>query len=673
MGLRLPPNRGETAPQASLTTRQALSILQFGEEFCKREHDLRAPPAGRAGTETPPLTLGRTVTRRIDRRRALQIAFSAVFIIFLLVLAYHFKPKVEVPPPARPDTVKTGTEGTLSAEGFHYRQETEGKVDYTITADTVTEARDGTKKLTKPVLSIPHQGKAWGDKGSFAPDTKQLRIWENAAMSHEGGWLAHATGFRLTPEGEVVSESAVTFSMGRALGSAELMRYNRHTQVAHLEGHVDLVKGSAHLTCRAIAVNLATHRGAMDGPVRVTSGDAVLRAPRGTLVLTNDNEIRRIVLGSPASGESGPNRFTSKTAAAVLGHGGRLLSVHLDGDTVVDSEKTPRAYRLDTASLDLVPRPGGLWHWTAPDALTIATKDGEAHAVSGTGTFGGKKPMNASLKGPIRGRQQNGTFTSDDAELAGDDWTLTGHALVVKPDERLSADTITRHGNGETTAKGHVSGSRSPEGEPTVTFTSDAMRSAEGGYPALLTGSVTLVRGDMTLTAPRVKAPDARTIEGQDGATAVFRDVSGASQTVTGRTLTYDGTRHIATADGDARGKGKNYSIRAGTLVARLDRKDSPLSYEAQGDCRFDGTAYSGEGDRLTYDPSSRSGRASSAQGDATITQKHPYHRVSGPTVVFSPRHLDVLERKGGLSRGTLEGVQPPGGSAGRKEKTVDG
>ncbi len=613
------------------------------------------------------------MTRHLDRRRALQIAFSAVFIIFLLVLAYHFKPKVEVPPPARPGSVKTGAEGTLSAEGFQYRQETGGKVDYTITADTVTEARDGTKRLEKPVLTIPHQGKAWGDKGSFAPDTKQLRIWEHAALSHSGGWLAHATGFRLTPEGEVVSESAVSFSMGQATGTAELMRYNRHTQVAHLEGDVNLTKGRAHLTCRAIAVNLATHLGTMDGPVLVRSGDATLRAPRGKLFLTTDNQIRRIVLGSPASGESGPNRFTSATAAAVLGPKGRLLSVHLDGGTVVDSERKPGSYRLRTTALDLVPQAGDAWRWTAPGALTISTSDGEAHAVSGTGAFGGHAPMTADLKGPIRGRQQDGTFTSDDAELAGDDWTLTGHALVVKPRERLSADRITRQGNGETTAAGHVSGSRSPEGAPTVTFTSDSMRSAEGGYPAVLTGSATLVRGDMTMTAPLVKAPDAQTIEGDDGATAVFRDVSGETQTVTGRTLTYDGTKHVATADGDARGEGKDYSIRAGTLVARLDKKDEPLSYEAQGDCRFDGTTYRGAADRMTYAPATRSGRASSAQGDATIIQKHPYHRVSGPVVVFSPRHLDVLERKGGLSRGTIEGVQPPGGSAGSKEKTADG
>jgi len=608
----------------------------------------------------------------MNRRRTLQLAFSAVFIIFLLVLAYHFKPKVEVPAPARPETIKKGTGGTLSAEGFKYRQETAGAIDYNINADTVTEAQDGTKKLTKPVLTIPGQGKAWGDEGSFAPDTKQLRIWDNAALSHKGGWLAHSTGFRLTPEGEVVSERSVTFTMGKATGSAELLRYNRHTQVAHLEGKVRVRKGDARLACRAIAVDLVTHRGIMDGPVFVETANGALKAPRGTLFLSSSNQLQRVVLGSPAEGETGRNRFTSETAAAVLAARGDLQSVHLEGDVVVDMKSDP-PYRMQTEKLDLTPKAGGLWRWNSPGGLTITGTNGEAEAVSGTGAFGGKAPITAALEGPILGRQQTGTFTSDKAELSGDDWTLVGHALVVKPAERLSADRITRHGDGETTASGNVAGSRSPKGAPTLTFTSDALKSAEGGYPSVLRGSVELVRGDMTLAAPVVKAPDAQTIVGEGGAKAVFKDARGGVQTVTGGTLTYDGRKRIAVARGNARGEGRDYWIKAGTLKAVLDSKDRPVTYEATDDCRFDGSAYQGRAEHLTYDPAAQAGRASSVRGDATITQKQPFHRVSGPVVLFAPRSLDVLERQDGLSRGTLEGVQPEGQASKSKEKKSDG
>ncbi len=218
-----------------------------------------------------------------------------------------------------------------------------------------------------------------------------------------------------------------------------------------------------------------------------------------------------------------------------------------------------------------------------------------------------------------------------------------------------------------------MAGSRSPEGQPTVTFTSDALQSAEGGYPSVLRGSAELVRGDMTLVAPVVKAPDAQTIVGENGAKAVFKDTQGGVQTVTGGTLTYDGKKHIAVARGHARGEGRDYWIKAGTLKAVLDSKDRPVTYEASDDCLFDGSEYQGQAEHLTYDPATQAGRASSARGDAIITQKQPYHRVSGPVVLFAPRSLDVLKRQGGLSRGTLEGVQPEGKASKSKEKKSDG
>ena len=70
----------------------------------------------------------------MDRRRLLQFAFTGVFILFLLMLLFKFKPKVEVPAPVELERVKRSVEGTLSARGFKYVQETAGKADFTATA-----------------------------------------------------------------------------------------------------------------------------------------------------------------------------------------------------------------------------------------------------------------------------------------------------------------------------------------------------------------------------------------------------------------------------------------------------------------------------------------------------------------------------------------------------------
>jgi len=615
----------------------------------------------------------------MDRRRFLQLAFTTIFVLFLLALVFKFRPRVETPPPAKPQSVKKSAEGTLSAQGFRYTQTTKGKEDFVVTAKEVTESTGGLKLLTDAVVTFPGQGKAWGNRGSFSAEEKVFRVWDDAHLSNASGWTAASTGFRLTPEGEIVSEGPVALANKDITGGAQLLRYERTQQKAHLEGDVTFHRRDQSFTCRILDVNLQDHTGQILGPVTASGEQGTIAAPDGTLVMDDQNRLQALVLGSPATGEGPKARFTAKRLVAHADEHGGLSAVDLEGDAVVQDPRPPVA-TVKTDVLHLVPQKGSAWDWTAPGPLVMERDTGHATATSGTGTFGGEAPPTADLAGRVKGADARGTFEGDKARLAGGDWTLAGHARADKPGEHIQGDTLVWKQDGSTRAEGNVSGTRQAKDQPELAFTSRRAQAAPNGYPARLEGDVKATRGTGVILAPVVILEDDRTAEAREGATGTFQDSKGQRYTVTGKTLRYDGAAHAAVATDDARGEGQGYWITARVLTAHLDEQNQLKDYLAEGDARFDGTAYSGTGDRLTYDPATESGRAFGDSADAVVIEKKPYRRLAGPVVDFAPRRAEELPGDLASRRGHLEGVQetkvkpkPKGPAAPKGKKEAHG
>ncbi len=608
----------------------------------------------------------------MDRRRLLQYAFTGVFVLFLLLLVAKFRPRFEAPKPLEPEQLHRTAEGTLSARGFTYKQETAGKVDFTATAEVVTEDPSGVKLLTNPVVTTGTGSKAWGRKGIFNPTDSSMRIWDDAHLIQPSGWEATSTGFRLTPEGEVVSESRADLKRGELTGTADLMRYNRQTELAHLQGKVHFVQGPKTLDCASVDLNLQAHDGVMTGPVVLTSEDGTLKAPAGKILLDGQNNLKAVDLGAPAVGD-GP-RFACAGSRVVSGFDdkGEVSKVVLTGDASVTSKgEMPSTVKSDR--FDLTPTADNGWAWVAPGALTVERDGGTSHAASGKGTLGGKAPETADLAGPVTGTDRRGDFKGDRATMLAGDWTLVGHAEVTKPTERVTAERITFRKDGSSDAEGDVRGWRAgkTDKDPATDYAADKARSAAGGYPSKLIGNAVIARGGMTLKAASVKAADERSAlaeGGPDGlaagmAVGTFAQEGQGTSTVTAPTIRYEGKEHRATAEskGDQRavGVGKDYRVTGDLLRAILDANEKPQRYEAEGNATFVGTLYDGQGDLLSYDPATQMGRAVGKEKDAVVVQKNPYRRLAGPVVDFAPKHLEV-ETAGTPRRGYLEGIKPP-------------
>jgi lipopolysaccharide export system protein LptA len=638
----------------------------------------------------------------MDRRRLLQFAFTTVFVLFLLLLLSKFRPKFDAPAPVEPEQVRRTAEGTLSARGFTYRQETAGKVEFTATASAVTESAGELKLLTDPVITMASGARAWGKKGSFDQTEGTLRIWEDAHLAQPDGWIATSTGFRLTPEGEIVSESHADLVRGDIMGGADLLRYHRQTLLAHLEGSVHFEQGPRSMTCTAVDLDLSKHGGTMAGPVVLVAEQGALKAPAGTIVLDEQNRLRSVTLGSPALGDGSRFSCTGRSVSADFDAHGQISQVHLVGEASVTSKAEPAAalssppspasFTAKSDRFDLTPKPEDLWAWTAPGALTVEREGGISHATSGRGTMGGKAPETADLAGPVSGNDRRGDFKGDRATMVGGDWTLAGHAEVAQPGERLTADRITFRKDGASEAEGSVRGWRKGKraDEAETTYAGDRVKSAAGGYPAKLVGHAVVTKGGMALSAPSIKISDESSALAEGGATATFmREGQGSSagtSTVSAPVIRYAGKDHRATAEGSsqerAKGQGKDYSVTGDLLRAVLDDKEKPVRYEAEGKAAFTGTLYDGTGDFLSYDPETQAGQARGKDRAAVVIQKNPYRRVSGPVVDFAPKRIEVLPVAGSPRRGAIEGVNPAGkiepesrraGEPGKEKKSADG
>ncbi len=595
----------------------------------------------------------------MTRKRLLQTLFSSAFILFLLVLVLRFRPRIEVPAPVQPEALQKGSEGSLSARGFRHVQQSGGTAEYELTADVVTQAPDGKKLLTAPVIVFPGRGRAWARRGEYDPGRQMLRIWEDARLSDGKDLHAEAFGFRLTPEGEMVSEGPATFGRGAAAGSCDLLRYHRRSQMAHLEGSVRLESGGSTLSCVAADFDLAAHTGVLQGPVKAEGPEGTVEAPEGKILLDEANRLRSLTFLTPATGRGPKGSFSARSATAETGAGGKVERVLLEGDAEVSLSEAPPA-TMRTARLRLTPSAGGAWTWEAPGALTLHRGAGSADASSGTGRFGGPREAEGRFEGPVRGRDETGTFASDAAELRGADWTLVGNAESRRGAEELKADRITYAGDGSVAASGGARGRRiAGEGRPELVFQADEALAGPGGYPAVLHGKARAERGGLRLEAPHIRLADADTALATDGE-ARFADAEGQVQTVRAPLLSYRGQDRLAEARDGARAEGRGYWITARTLVARLDAGNRPVRYEAEGDCRFEGPNQEGTSDRLEFDPATRMGRAYGDRTFARVRQRDPKRTAVGTVVAFGPRYLEVLPGESAVARGSLGGTPPP-------------
>ncbi len=595
----------------------------------------------------------------MDRRRFLQAVLSVLLALFLLLLVIKFRPRTAtVKPIARPAiTVENG--GSLTASGFRYVQESAGAVAFVVTADKVTENPGEAKLLSNARVVFPAPGGdsvASGNKGLFDASSHTLRLWDDAKLVRPDGWTATSSGFRLTPEGEMLSEEAASMRRGAIEGRADLLRYQRESQRAFLEGNVHFKDNTGHdFSCRRLTADMAAHSGQITGPVTVSGPEGTVRAPGGALLFANNNTLQAVALEPGVQGEGPSGRMICDKLTMAIRPDGAVESLSLQGSVKLDGE--PGQQTVETAVVLLRPRTAGGWDWEAPGTMAVTRHKDVLAAPSGTGTLG-SGPFCASLPGPVTGKGPSGEWSADHAAVEGAIRRLDGAAKLVRADDTLWADHVTLQESGAAEAQGNVKGRRETRGGAPLTFASQKASAAPKVYPLRLEGACVVTRGAMRIEAPLIVIKSNQDAEASGGAVCRWNGPKASERTLKAPFIAFYGAKQTVLARQGAHGEGDGYTIDADEVETLLDAENRPLAYVATGGAKLASNSQDASGDRLTYHPGDGTGEAESESGRAVLVQNTPYRRVEGTRVLFGQKSVSV-HQGASATRGVLEASVP--------------
>ncbi len=601
----------------------------------------------------------------MNRRRFIQALLTILLALFLLLLVVKFRPKSTVIKPVERPAVAIESGGSLAASGFRYVDENAGRVAFVVTAARVTEKPGEAKLLFDAKVTFPSPGGdsvASGKQGLFDAASHTLRLWDEARITRPDGWTATSSGFRLTPEGEVVSEEEAVLHRGAIEGRADILRYGRDSQKAYLEGGVRFNDGAGRkFTCRRLTADMKAHSGDMTGPVSVSGPDGTIGAPGGALVFSDDNTIRQVILEPSVTGEGPSGKMSCDKLVMSLKPGGGIESLALQGSARMESAAGGQV--AQTALLALRPKVTGGWDWESPGSLTVTRGKDVLEAPSGAGTTG-SGPFAASLPGPVTGSGPSGVWSCDHAYVEGALRRLEGNVKIVRGDDTLWSENATIQEDGSAQASGNVRGRREAKGAEPMEFTSQKALAAPKVYPLRLSGSCVVTRGSMRLEAPSIVIPNGEEAEASGGASCAWNGPKG-KRLLTAPFIAYRGPEKLVLAKGGAHGTGEGYIIDASQIEARLDKENRPLRYVATGEATLVSDNQDASGDKLVYNPNDGTGQAESESGRAVLVQKKPYRRAEGALVLFGENSLSV-QQGASSARGVLEASVP-------KEKRPDG
>ncbi|MCI4397660.1 MAG: hypothetical protein JHC34_02365 [Acidobacteria bacterium] len=602
----------------------------------------------------------------MNRRRFIQAILTVLLALFLLLLVIKFRPRtVSVKPLERPAmAVESG--GSLAASGFKYVEERSGTVAFVVTADKVTERPGEAKLLFNARVSFPSPGGesvALGKQGLFDAQSHTLRLWDQAKIIRPDGWAATSPGFRLTPEGEIISEEAADLRRGSVEGRADLLRYQRDSQKAYLEGKVHFKDGAGReFSCQRLIADMVTHLGQITGPVTITGPEGTVKAPGGSLVFAGDNTIKAVTLEPAVRGEGPSGKMICDKLAMAMRPDGSIESLSLQGAVKLDSDASAQV--VETALLSLRPKAAGGWDWESPGELAVSRKGDRLKAPSGKGTTGAG-PFTASLPGPVIGDGPSGQWSCGHAAVEGPVRSLDGDVKMARAEDTLWADHVTIQESGATEARGNVRGRRETKGSAPMTFTSQKASAAPKIYPLNLQGACVVTKGAMRLEAPSVLIKNKDSVEASGGALCLWSDPKSGERDLKAPFIAYYGLdRHVLARNG-AHGTGDGYTIDADEVEALLDAENRVLNYTATGEAKLASNSRDASGDKLTYNPNDGTGQAESSSGRAVLVQKNPYRRAEGALVIFGEKSMSVHQGTS-AARGVLEASVP-------KEKRPDG
>ncbi len=514
-------------------------------------------------------------------RRRLEFAILGFGLVFLIVLAFAFRPGRRPSRgaagretlPTIPSAEEAGAATTV-LKGFDYTETLRGKPLFHIQADRTVGFGPAAGLvpnvyvLERVALTVyPEQGEAVtvrSDRAEYDQRSKRARLSGNVHWTDERGALGETETLEFEPSQRLLTApSPLHFTRGTFELTSQSGRYDVKTRQVFLNGPVKGTgtgEGSGGLTSLSAAAAVYRRDDStieLSGRVSAASrsGDR-LSSDRLVLKLEGDEgrlqwaraegDVQGTLVAGPAGatgkGTTAPRRYTAASAAILFGSDGKANSLSLTG---APAEVFDPRGRVRASTIDVSFRDGRATSATARGAVHVDGEKTRADSEQASLSFTPAGEIETmELSGNVR---MEGEDRSGRAEKAVDlpdrgVWILSGDhgtATVESRGSRISADRI------EIDEKRHL---LTAEGSARAVFTpaKDGAKGAAPGHAPALVGDP----GKPTFgKARRMVLDDASHVASLTGGATLWQDASSLS----GDAITLNDVERSAVAVGHTR------------------------------------------------------------------------------------------------------------------------
>lgn len=590
----------------------------------------------------------------MSRNRLFEILMF-LLILLLIVLLFKFKPPFVGPKKIELLPQKEGN-AILSGKNFSYEVKEKNQLKYTLYAEEILEKNELEKELTNPFIIIPKgedkTDKVLAKKGVFSESQRILRLYEEAKIITSDNFIIESTGFRVTPQNEIVSETVAKFEKDKMRGNADIARYDREKKITYLEGNIIIASENILFRASRAFIDFENHNGKIEGPIYGKKDDLIIVSPSGKIELDSKNNLQNIILDEPVKGETDKFFFSSKNLKFDFKNS-KMDEFTLINDVIISQKGEPKA-KLTTETLIFYKGVDKLWNFVAPSNVYFEKLKTKLECSSGKGIIS-NGVITADLDGPVKASDGNTESSSTLGKINEESFEFLGNAQVSTQNGILSAEKIITFKSKEKEAYVNVNGQITRRDEPPIVFSSEKAKMAANTFPIRLMKNVKIKSDNFSLSGSDITIVSNKRIKGCNGVIVNFsgkENIDGY-----GKELEYD------QEEGFCIFKGEPYFISDGGKISSneqikvyFDDKRKIKEIIAEGEAKYQSKNQQASGDKIRYNFETKKGEVFSENSVAEVIEKEPFRRSVGRKILFGEKEVSIKGSDNRINRGKIEG-----------------
>ena len=594
----------------------------------------------------------------MNRERLFKMLLG-ILILLLIFLLFKFKPSFQGPKKLEKIAIEEGR-ALLSAKGYKYEVKAKNTLKYTVIADEVLESGTQTKELKGVQAFIPRGedgfDKIVSKKGLFNESSNELRIFDDAKIFLKDGTTILSDAFRITEQAEILSEGKAYFSKEKMNGTSDILRYDKEKKIIYMEGNVNIVGEDLSFFSKRVTVDLENHNGKIEGPISAIKNDFKISSPDGVIFLNEQNKLKAIDLNEPVKGETSSLFFSSKTAQFLFDDKGDCIRTDLNENVQLTS-KSDSTSKMLTDKLVITRIAKDLSGWNAPKSLKLTKNDFIIDATSGSGNFKSNS-VTGTLKGPIRGHNEDTEISSTSAEIREEAIDFIGNAEAVQNKNSIMGEKITSMKNGGYYCVGNVRGRNENNKGEVINFECYEATMSKRRYPTILKGNCKIFESTFILKGSQFTMVDENSLTGCNGVDGEFTFDKG-KVFAHGLEMTYKKDKGFCLFKQNPYATNGSDKLQSDeTMSVYMDKENKIEKIVAEGKAIYEGENLTVKGEIITYKPKTKEGEAFSEIGVSEAKQKKPYRRVTNKTILFKEKEIVAKGLENMNSRGRIEGEE---------------